>query len=62
MATWCAWSANRTVEVPPQLDGIDNESLSYRLPRFIMEVRNQKGEVYNYGGTLYGLCAGSRDM
>ena len=57
VSTWHDWSGSRTVEVPPPLDDIDNESLSYWLPRFIVEVRNQKGEFYN-GSTLYGLCAG----
>ena len=62
VSTWQEWSSYRKKKAsepvaPPPLDGISDEDLSLWLPRFIMEVRNQKGELYN-GGTLYGLCAG----
>jgi hypothetical protein len=57
---WEDWQDHRKAaggDVPPGLDGIDNEAVNYWLPRFVMECRNQNGDYYT-GGTLYSLCAG----
>ena len=56
---WETWIENRSrigTDIPPYLEYITNEQLNYWLARFVMEVRNQKGEPYT-GGALYGICA-----
>ena len=58
--TWEEWSDHRQSigsDSPPKLDALTNGELNYWLDRFVVEVRNKKGECYE-GGTLYSLCAG----
>ena len=58
--TWECWRDCRKEEnadIPPSLDGIDNNDLNHWLARFVIEGRNQNGEHYT-GSILYSLCAG----
>ena len=60
-AVWTDWIAGRQsasgADFPVPLQGISNEQLSYWMPRFVVEARNQKGKQYT-PTSLYALCVG----
>ena len=58
--TWKDWATQRKEngdEVPCDLEVATNEDINKWLARFVLEVRNQRGECYT-GATIYSLCAG----